>query len=160
MYKYNIKDFRQAYGFTQAELAERVGCDQPMVARWENIESTSNVTISRENIDKLAQALKVTASDIDCTIKMTLEELIQQAKADGTYIAKNCNKNDLAVLKLKISQDISSHNRDDVCCDILQLSATANHECLFFYDLLKEKKFTSKFLTIVSAFVNGLNAKN
>ena len=49
MYKYNIKDFRQACGFTQAELAERVGCDQPMMARWENIDATSNVTISREH---------------------------------------------------------------------------------------------------------------
>lgn len=69
MYKYNIKDFRQACGFTQAELAERVGCDQPMIARWENIEEDSNKTISNENIIKLAKSLMLSHHKLTQVLK-------------------------------------------------------------------------------------------
>lgn len=48
MKKYLIKEYRQEFNYTQAQLAELVGCDQPMIARWENIEEDSNKTISNE----------------------------------------------------------------------------------------------------------------
>lgn len=157
MYKYNIKDFRQACGFTQAELAERVGCDQPMIARWENIEEDSNKTISNENIIKLAKIFNVKPSQIDPSIKMSLKELIDSARLDGQYIARNCKASKLYSLKNKLVRDMEYHNRDEVCLDILLISALGNYEFDFYYDLLREKTMTSKFITITSSFINGLN---
>ena len=67
MKKYLIKEYRKEFNYTQAQLAELVGCDQPMIARWENIEEDSDKTISNENIIKLAKIFNVTA-DVFCQI--------------------------------------------------------------------------------------------
>lgn len=159
MKKYLIKEYRQMRDLTQKQLAELVGCDQPAIARWENIEEDSETVITRDNIGKIAKALNVSADDIDCSIKIDIKELIYQARKDGEHIANSCSEKDLITLKQKILRDIKSQNRDEVCLDILQLSNIASYECKFFYELLYEKTMTSKFVSIVSSFVNGLQSK-
>lgn len=157
MKKYLIKEYRQEFNYTQAQLAELVGCDQPMIARWENIEEDSNKTISNENIIKLAKIFNVKPSQIDPSIKMSLKELIDSARADGQYIACNCKGSKLYSLKQKLAQDIKYHLRDEVCLDILLISSLCSYECEFYYDLLCEKTMTSKFIAITSSFLNALS---
>ena len=88
---------------------------------------------------------------------MSLKELIDSARLDGQYIARNCKASELYSLKNKLVRDMEYHNRDEVCLDILLISSLGNYEFEFYYDLLCEKTMTSKFITITSSFINGLN---
>jgi len=51
-----IKLFRDKAGLTQAELAERVGCRQHHISRWEH----GDVEVSDANLAKIAAALGIT----------------------------------------------------------------------------------------------------
>lgn len=156
MKKYLIKEFRELANLTQAQLAELVGCDQPMVQRWENIEEDSNTTITKKNILKLAEALKVHPSKIDVSYEMNLSELIDSAKSTGQYIAQKCAGPKLTSLKQKIAKSVEHRDRDQVLIDILLIECLASCSCDFYTDLLLEKTMTSKFITVVCAFVNAL----
>lgn len=88
---------------------------------------------------------------------MSLKGLIDSARLDGQYIARNCKASKLYSLKNKLVRDIEYRNRDEVCLDILLISTLGNYEFEFYYDLLREETMTSKFITITSSFINGLN---
>jgi transcriptional regulator with XRE-family HTH domain len=53
--KYTLKQWRGVKGKTQAELAEISGVSMSKIAMWE--------TISREDIDRISQALELKPSD-------------------------------------------------------------------------------------------------
>ena len=160
MKKYFIKEHRQAAGLTQSELAKRIGCDQAMVARWENIERDDETIITDESLSKIAKALKVSVKDIDSSFSSDTATLIHQAKEDAyeisSYFSENKKTDDLKNLVSQLSDNLEKHNRDEVLINILQISHTAQHECEFYYELLSEKKVSSKFISIVAAFDTAL----
>jgi transcriptional regulator with XRE-family HTH domain len=51
-----IKELRKDNGYTQAQLAEKVGCSQPMIALWEKGECEPTASA----IVKLSDALNCT----------------------------------------------------------------------------------------------------
>lgn len=55
-----LKEKRKALGLTQAELAERIGCTQKDVARWESGVREPRLTA----LKKLAEALGCKVDDI------------------------------------------------------------------------------------------------
>ena len=56
----NMKRYRQILGWSQADLAEKVGCSTTLIG---NIEIQKRFP-SAENLDRIAQALKITSSDL------------------------------------------------------------------------------------------------
>lgn len=56
----NIKEARKAAGFTQKELADRIGVYQKDISRWESGERTPNTDALRN----LCIALKVSADEL------------------------------------------------------------------------------------------------
>lgn len=54
-----LKAARKAAGLTQVELAEKVGCKQKDISRWENGRPTT-----AETLKKLAQALGCSMDDL------------------------------------------------------------------------------------------------
>ena len=56
----NMKRFREASGVSQMELAERIGCSPTLIGKIETMKRFP----SAENIDRLAEALKIAPSDL------------------------------------------------------------------------------------------------
>jgi len=56
-----IKEFREAAGLTQTELAERVGVVFQQVSAWENSDGSKSLTTA--NLAKIAHALKRSTDD-------------------------------------------------------------------------------------------------
>lgn len=55
-----LKEARKAAGLTQVELAEKIGCTQKDVSRWENGKHDPTLEIA----EKLARALGRTIGDL------------------------------------------------------------------------------------------------
>ena len=56
----NLKEARKTAGLTQTELAEKIGCTQKDVSRWENGKHNPSLEIA----EKLARALGRTIEDL------------------------------------------------------------------------------------------------
>ena len=56
----SIKTVRKAKGMTQVQLAEKVGCTQKDISRWESGERTPNTA----SLKKLSQALGCSMDDL------------------------------------------------------------------------------------------------
>ncbi len=56
-----IRDKRELKGWTQAQLAEKIGVSDRIVTTWENGRFTS---IKNENLDKLAKAFNISVAEI------------------------------------------------------------------------------------------------
>jgi transcriptional regulator with XRE-family HTH domain len=56
----NMKRFREILGISQMELAEKIGCSPTLIGKIETMKRFP----SAENIDRIAEALKITPSDL------------------------------------------------------------------------------------------------
>ena len=79
----NIAQAREVLGISQAELAERVGASQQVVAAWER----KYDRLHSDNLVKLAQALNVTTDQL-----LGLKEPTTQPKAAGNTFEKRLQK--------------------------------------------------------------------
>jgi transcriptional regulator with XRE-family HTH domain len=89
-----MKRLRELHGFTQMDLAERVGCSTTLIG---NIEIHKRFP-SPENLDRIAKALEVSPAELfvdsspgaqpELQIKSQLEQKIHDA-IDEAFAAKN-----------------------------------------------------------------------
>jgi transcriptional regulator with XRE-family HTH domain len=56
----NMKHFREILSLTQMELAEKIGCSPTLIGKIETMKRFP----SAENIDRIAEALKITPADL------------------------------------------------------------------------------------------------
>lgn len=77
----NMKKYRQIFGWSQADLAEKVGCSTTLIG---NIEIKKRFP-SAENIDRIAEALEVSPADL---FTETESKVIKQIMAKEELKAK------------------------------------------------------------------------
>ena len=56
----NMKRFREISGISQMDLAEKIGCSPTLIGKIETMKRFP----SAENIDRIAEALKITPADL------------------------------------------------------------------------------------------------
>ena len=58
--QHGIEDMRRAAGMTQAQLADKIGCSQEHISRWE----TGTVTPGADTLKRIAEALGCSMDDL------------------------------------------------------------------------------------------------
>ena len=56
----NMKRFREILGYSQMDLAEKIGCSPTLIGKIETLKRFP----SADNLDRIAEALKITPADL------------------------------------------------------------------------------------------------
>lgn len=78
---YYIKDFRLKSGYTQQELADKVGITKAAISKYEKGQRQPRL----EMLKKIAEVFGVNWTDLVSEEQRELEEAIQDAEADSDY---------------------------------------------------------------------------
>lgn len=156
--KNNIKKIRLTKGLLQKQLAEKMGCNQNDISRWESGERTP----STENLSKIAEALGCSVNDL-ITSDENYDSDFNSAIECGKETARRLDKRKVAVYRKKLSDSLLSKDYDAVLETILQLGGEAQMEYPFFYSIIKEYSSSGEIngsKKYVYAFLNTLSTKD
>lgn len=113
-----IKEYREAHGMTQGELAETVGVAQNVVSRWER----GTVQPSMKYLPILARIFGCRVEDIrPAPRKRTKTEILTAADRDGLTAAERQRK-----VKMEWAKELSGLQADPETADRLAAMIPAN----------------------------------
>ena len=125
-----IRRARQINGYTQAQLAAKIGCSVNTIARWEHDRNMP----SKRDVDKLSSILDIDLENDECVFQVSNELNLEDIKLELSSSQKN-NKKLIIIMILIIVLFVMAFIIYGLCIQWRDSSATETPVKIIYYDV-------------------------